>query len=328
MNKPPLRRALGHTLLTRGLLACLLSLAGLAPVAAQDNTLRVIVPYPPGGASDSSARIIATELGQRLKRTVVVENRVGAGGRIAMQHMRALPAEADALVFVNPALMTLVPNLVSQPGYDAEADFQPVSQVSQYQFVLAVPANHPATTVQALLDWIRANPEKGNFGVPANGSIPHFFALMIGEAAKVKSTVIGYKGSAPLATDLIGGHINIAVDTLDSMVAHHQAGRLRILATSAERRILDSVPTLKEAGLPLSATGWNAAYAKASMPSERVALYSREIAAIMQQPEVREKFVQMKAEPISADAARTRATVEAFKAQWVPVIRASGVKLD
>ncbi|MFN5510441.1 MAG: tripartite tricarboxylate transporter substrate-binding protein, partial [Burkholderiales bacterium] len=143
----------------------------------------------PGGASDSSARIIATELGNRLKRPVVVENRVGAGGRIAMQQMKALPADADALVFVNPALMTLVPNLVGQPGYDAEADFQPVSQVSQYQFVVAVPANHPATTVAALLDWIRTNPDKGNFGVPANGSIPHFFALMIGEAAKVKSTV-------------------------------------------------------------------------------------------------------------------------------------------
>jgi tripartite-type tricarboxylate transporter receptor subunit TctC len=180
----------------------------------------------------------------------------------------------------------------------------------------------------ALLDWIRAQPDKGNFGVPANGSIPHFFALMIGEAAKVKATVIGYKGSAPLATDLIGGHINIAVDTLDSLITHHQAGRLRILATSSERRAIDSVPTLKEAGLNLTAVGWNAAYAKSSMPAERVALYAREIAAIMQLPEVREKFIQMKSEPISADAARTKATVEAFKTQWVPVIRASGVKLD
>jgi tripartite-type tricarboxylate transporter receptor subunit TctC len=320
------RRTLGA--MARMLLASSLMLAGLTPVAAQDSTLRVIVPYPPGGASDSSARIIATELGNRLKRPVVVENRVGAGGRIAMQQMKALPADADALVFVNPSLMTLVPNLFSQPGYDAEADFQPVSQVSQYQFVLAVPTSHPARSVSALLDWIRANPDKGTIGAPGQGGIPHFFALMIGEAAKVKANVIGYKGSAPLATDLIGGHIGIAVDTLDSLAPHHQAGRLRILATSAERRILDGVPTLKESGLNLTATGWNAAYAKASMPADRVALYSREIASIMQQPEVREKFVQMKAEPVSADAARTRATVEAFKAQWVPVIRASGVRLD
>lgn len=314
-------------LLSGGLLGVSL---GVGPTAAQaqDNTLRLIVPYPPGGASDSSARIIAAELGSRLKRPVVVENRVGAGGRIAMQQMRAMPADADALVFVNPALMTLVPNLVAQPGYDAEADFQPVSQVSQYQFAVAVPSAHPAGNMAALLDWIRAQPDKGNFGVPANGSIPHFFALMIGEAAKVKATVIGYKGSAPLATDLIGGHINIAVDTLDSLITHHQAGRLRILATSSERRAIDSVPTLKEAGLNLTAVGWNAAYAKSSMPAERVALYAREIAAIMQLPEVREKFIQMKSEPISADAARTKATVEAFKTQWVPVIRASGVKLD
>jgi tripartite-type tricarboxylate transporter receptor subunit TctC len=195
---------------------------------AQDSTLRLVVPYPPGGSSDASARILAAELGPRLKRPVVVENRVGAGGRIAMQHMRGLPPDADALVFVNPALMTLVPNLVSQPGYDAEADFQPVSQISQYQFALAVPANHPATSVAGLLDWIRANPDKGNFGVPANGSIPHFFALMIGEAARVKATVVGYKGSAPLATDLIGGHLAIGVDTLDSLVVHHQGASWRL----------------------------------------------------------------------------------------------------
>jgi tripartite-type tricarboxylate transporter receptor subunit TctC len=302
--------------------------SSFGPARAQENALRLVVPYPPGGASDSSARIVAAELGPRLKRPVVVENRVGAGGRIAMQQMRALPPDADALVFVNPALITLVPNLVSQPGYDAEADFQPVSQISQYQFALAVPANHPATTVAGLLDWIRANPDKGNFGVPANGSIPHFFALMIGEAARVRATVVGYKGSAPLATDLIGGHLAIGVDTLDSLIVHHQGGRLRILATSAERRAIDGVPTLREAGLALSATGWNAAYAKSTMPAERVALYAREIAAIMQLPEVREKFLQMKSEPVSADATRTRATVEAFKAQWVPVIRASGVRLD
>jgi len=300
----------------------------LTAARAQESALRLVVPYPPGGSSDSSARILAAELGARLKRPVVVENRAGAGGRIAMQHMRGLPPDADALVFVNPALMTLVPNLVSQPGYDAEADFQPVSQISQYQFALAVPANHPATSVAGLLDWIRANPDKGNFGVPATGSIPHFFALMIGEAARVKVTVVGYKGSAPLATDLIGGHLAIGVDTLDSLLVHHQGGKLRILATSAERRAIDGVPTLREAGLNLSATGWNAAYAKSSMPADRVALYAREIAAIMQHPEVREKFVQMKSEPVSADVARTRATVDAFRAQWVPVIRASGVRLD
>lgn len=314
-----------HAMIT---LAAPLLGAAVTPLAAQDNTLRLVVPYPPGGAADTTARIIAAELGPRLKRPVVVENRVGAGGRIAMQHVRALPADADVLVFVNPALMTLVPHLVSQPGYDAESEFQPVSQVSQYQFVLAVPSQHPATTVAGLLDWIRTQPDKGNFGVPANGSIPHFFALMIGEAAKVKANVVGYKGSAPLATDLIGGHIAIAVDTLDSLIPHHQAGKLRILATSAERRAVEGVPTLRESGLNLVATGWNAAYAKSTMPADRVALYSREIATIMQQPEVREKFLQMKAEPISAEAARTRASVDAFKAQWVPVIRASGVRLD
>jgi tripartite-type tricarboxylate transporter receptor subunit TctC len=301
---------------------------GTFSAQAQDSTLRIVVPYPPGGSSDLAARILASELQPRLGTPVIVENMVGAGGRLAMQQIQRMPADANVLVLANPALMVVAPFVYKSNGYDADADFQALSQVSSYEFGVAVAAAVPVREFNHLIAWIKANPEKANLGVPATGSLPHFFALMVAKAANTSTPVVGYRGSAPLATDLMGGHIPVAVDTLDSLLPLHQSGKLRILATSGEKSVVPGVPTLKSVGFDAVATGWNVLYAKSGMPADKASRIAKEVTAIMQLPAVRDKFLAAKAEPVSASQQQTQAMLKNFKAQWQPVIKQSGLKFD
>ncbi|MDO5623310.1 MAG: tripartite tricarboxylate transporter substrate-binding protein [Pseudomonadota bacterium] len=309
------------------LLAASLALPLSAPALAQaDTTLRLVVPYAPGGSSDRAARIVAERLGGKLGQTVVVENRTGAGGRLAAQQLKGSPASANVLMLANPAIMVVAPLVFKDNGYDPEKDFQPVAQVSDYEFALAVASAVPVKELSHLLAWLRANPEKANFGVPATGSLPHFFALMMGEQAKVKGEVVGYRGSAPLISDLLGGQVPVAFDTLDTLIAQHEAGKLRILASSGEQPspFVKGVPTFREAGLDLVATGWNAFFAPAAMPADRVARLSAAIREVMNEPETRQRFADAKMTPVASNAEQTRAMLRAYRAQWAPVVQKSG----
>ena len=314
----------------RLMLAALLStsLLSITGVQAQDNNLRLIVPYPPGGSTDLAARIVANELQTRLGSNVVVENMVGAGGRLAMQNIKRMPVDANVLVIANPALITVAPLVFKNTGYDPDADFQALSQVSIYEFGVAVGTAVPVREFPHMMAWIKANPEKANFGVPATGSLPHFFALMVNKATNTNSPVIGYKGSAPLNTDLMGGHVPVAIDTVDTMLPLHIAGKIKILGTSGEKRSVPTIPTLKESGFNIAATGWNVIFAKSTMPADKAARIAKEVAAIMQLPAVRDKFINAKAEPISSTQQQTKEMLSKFKAQWQPVIQQSGLKFD
>jgi tripartite-type tricarboxylate transporter receptor subunit TctC len=216
--------------------AALASLALLAPHAAPaqtlDSPLRIVVGYAPGGSSDRVARIVGDKLQAKLGIPVVVENKTGAGGRLAAQQVKATPAGQSVLMLANPAVMVVAPLVFKDNGYDAERDFTPVSQVNDYEFGLAVATAVPVRELSHLVAWLRSNPEKANFGVPATGSLPHFFALMTAEKAGVQAQVIGYRGSGPLLTDLIGGQVPVAFDTLDTLLPQAESGKLRILATS------------------------------------------------------------------------------------------------
>jgi tripartite-type tricarboxylate transporter receptor subunit TctC len=228
----------------------------------------------------------------------------------------------------NPAVNVVAPLVFKNVGYDPAIDFVPVAQVSRYEFGIAVGSAVPVREFSHLLAWLRANPEKANFGVPATGSLPHFFALMIGEAAKVKPEVVGYRGSAPLMTDLIGGQIPVAVDTLDTLLPQHEGGKIRILAIGGAQRApeLPQVPTLKESGLAVVADGWNAFFAPASMPAARVRLLGSQIEAIMKSPEMQKKFRDASMEPVAAGPEATAKMVAAFRAKWEPVVKAAGIQ--
>ena len=294
--------------------------------AQSGGTLSIVVPYAPGGSSDRAARIIADKLGSRLGQTVIVENKTGAGGRVAMQQTKGVAASQSGLVLANPATMVVAPLVFKNNGYDPERDFQPVSQVSDYEFGVAVSTSVPVKALSHLLAWLRANPQQANIGVPATGSLPHFFALMMGEKAHIDAQVVGYRGSGPLITDLIGGQVPVAVDTLDTLLPQHEAGKLRILATSGPRRSPFSadIPTFKEAGLDLVGTGWNALFAPASMPKDRVARLGAAVEQVMREEATRRLFHDARMVAVASTPAQTAAMLKAYRAQWAPVVRKSG----
>ena len=305
-----------------------LALSASLVAHAQEAPLRIIVGYAPGGSSDRVARIVADKLQTKLGSPVIVENRTGAGGRLSAQAVKSAPANQPTLLLANPAVMQVAPLVFSDAGYDAERDFRPVSHVNSYEFGVAVSSAVPVRELPHLIAWLRANPDKANFGVPATGSLPHFFGLMVGDAAKVNAEVIGYRGSAPLLNDLIGGQVPVAFDTFDTLLPQHEAGKIRILAvSSAKRSPLDpKIPTFKEGGMDLAATGWNTFFAPMSMPKAQAERLSGLIYEVMKDPDTRRKFEAAKMEPVASTMAQTEAMLKAYRAQWAPVVQRSGFK--
>ena len=320
-----MRRAV---LRTMGLTALALTAAPLARAQTLEGPLRIVVGYAPGGAADRGARLLADGLKDTLGVPVIVENKTGAGGRLSAQLVKATPADQNVLLMGNPAIAVVAPLVASNVGYDPRKDFVPLSQIARYDFGIAVGPAVPVREVTHLLAWLRANPNQANIGVPATGSLPHFFALMLADAAKVSAQVVGYRGSAPLITDLIGGQIPVAVDTLDSLLPAVQSGKLRILAVGASQRSpqTGNLPTMREAGIDLVADGWSTLFAPVSMPAAKQALIARAIEDTMKSPEMQAKFRAGSMDPVVRSSAQTARELDAYRAKWGPVIRASGFK--
>lgn len=303
--------------------------AQTTPPTFSDPT-NLVVGYAPGGASDRAARFIAEQLQKELGVNIIVENKTGAGGRIAAQYVKSQPEKQDTLMIGNPAVMVVAPLVYNNLPYDPVKDFKPVSMVTDYNFGVAVEQKSPFQNINELIDWAKKNPKEFNIAVPASGSLPYFFALMLAQQAGVTAEVIGYRGSAPAINDLLGGSVPVAIDTLDALIPQYKGDRLRILATSgAEPEAnLNDVPTFKSAGLPLEASGWNALFAPAAMSDVKVTYLGELIKDIMSKPEVQQRFLQNDLPPVATNSTEATALIEEFTKQWTPVIKESGYKAD
>ena len=300
--------------------------AAVAQKPKLDGPLTIVVGYAPGGSTDRAARLLGQAMQEKYGTNVVVENKPGAGGRMAAQHFINTGANDNVLLFANPAIIVIGPLVFKQVEYNAEADFVPVAQVTSYDFGVAVSNDVPVKTVGELVTWLKANPQKSFFGVPATGSLPHFFALMVGEQAGVKAEVVGYKGSAPLMNAIMGGEIPVAVDPMDTLAPLHKGGKLKLIAVSGRARspLAPEVSTLTEGGIDLAATGWNTLFAAKSMPAAKVQMLSDAVKTVMADPAVQKRFTDAGMEPVSLGQAETASMLKAYKAQWEPVVKRSG----
>lgn len=314
--------------------AVVTAIAGVAvsaPALAQavkpavPNPLTIVVPYAPGGASDRAARIVSEGLSKQFGTTVVVENRTGAGGRIAAQYLKGAEADKDIVMLGNPAITVVAPLVFKDLAYNAKTDFEPVAMATQYGFGVAVSADSPIKTLDDLVGWAKANPKDFNVAVPATGSLPHFFGLMLADKIGVKAEVIGYRGSAPAITDLIGGMVPVAIDTLDALTPHHDSGRIRIIATSGKERetSLPKVPTFIEQGIALESAGWNTFFASAKMPAEKRKALGQAISQVTADAAVQKTLLENSLVPVVAGADDSAQRIQAFREQWEPVIKAS-----
>ena len=242
----------GRRLARASLLAVAAALGIAAPATAQvDKPVHLLVGFAAGGSADIAARLVADHMKDELKQAVIVENRPGAGGRIAAGLVKNAPADGSVVMLAPIVVTVLAPMVFSKLPYDPSVDFAPVAMVGNYQFALSVAASHPARNMKELLAWYRAHPDKANFGSPAPGSLPHFFGVMIGKSASLDLVHVPFSGGGPMMTALMGDQITAAIDTLAEMVDLHKSGRVRILATSGSTRspLLPDVPTFQESGL-------------------------------------------------------------------------------
>jgi len=216
-------------------LAVALTMAASAH-AQVDRPLRILVGFPAGGSADLAARLIGERMATELKQPVVIENKPGAGGRLAADVLKNAPADGSVWMLAPIVVPVLAPLVFAKLPYNASTDFAPVAPVANYQFGLSVNASHPAKTVSELVKWAKANPAQANFGSPSPGSLPHFFGVMISNGAQLDMVHVPFNGGAPMMNALIGSQITTAVDTVVDQIEMHRVGKTRILATSGSSR--------------------------------------------------------------------------------------------
>lgn len=316
------------------------ALAGLSPLGAFAQTgravpeqSRILVGFGAGGNIDVLARLLAERIGPLLGpgHHVRVENKPGGGGQIAARQFLDAPADG-ATYLIAPLITPVLSQLVyANPGYDPKVDFAPVGLVAHFQFGLAVPASHPARNVPELIAWFKANPGRANFGSPAAGSLPHFYGLLLGDAAKVDIVHVAYKGGPPLLSDLAGGQLSAAVSTVSEFLPLHKEGRIRIIGSfgSQRTRELPDVPTLAELGYAkATGSGWFSLWARGQTPPAAVAAVNRALNTALAEPALRARLAELALEPDPRTPAELERLRLAEIEKWRPVIAASGFRAD
>ena len=261
------------TLNRRQTLALLAAATALPARAQSFEQARILYGFPAGSSGDVAARRIAERLGGSpyARLAPIVENRVGAGGRIALEALKTLPADGSVLALTPMATTAIYPHVYRRLGYDPVADLIPISTAVVSHHGMAVGPAVPAsvTTVKGFVAWAKANPDKASYGSPAAGSTPHFLGALLGLAQDVELRHIPYRGSMPGVTDLVGGQIAAMFTPTGDFLNFHRAGKLRLLATSGHKRLpfAPEVATFAEQGLgELSVEEWYGFYATARSP--------------------------------------------------------------
>ncbi len=302
----------------------------IAHAAWAQNPVRILVGFPAGGSADVTARSIADKMKDALGAPVLVENRPGAGGRIAAQAVKEAAPDGNTLMLVPFAVMVVQPMVFRSIRYDTTADFTPVGNTVSFPLALAAGPLTPATNMKELIDWLRANPTQANYGSPAAGSMPHFLGELLAAAAKLKLTHVPYQGGAPMVTNLLGGQIPIGFDTPAEFAENHRAGKLRVLALSGAQRSAQfpGVATFKEQGIDIDASAWFGLFGPAGLPRATVDRLNAALQLALKAPDVVERLdkLGLSVAPGSADDMARRLASD--KALWSPVIKNSGFQAD
>ena len=300
---------------------------------AQDypnRTVRVIVPFSPGGAVDGPTRAIAHELGKRLGQQVVVENRPGAGATIGAEAVAKAPADGYTLLLASQT-NAISATLYSRLSFNAIEDFAPIALLGREPGVLVVHPAFPARNVAELIAYVKQNPGRVDYASSGNGSGQHLFAALFNSMAGIRMNHVPYRGSGQATTDVISGTVPLSFPGLSSMLGHLRNGKLRPLGVTGTRRSpsLPEVPTLDEAGVKgYSAYVWMGLMAPRSTPTAVLARLNRELLAVLGTPEVKTYFDNAAIEPVGSTPAEFATFFREEKERWAVIIRETGAKID
>jgi tripartite-type tricarboxylate transporter receptor subunit TctC len=299
--------------------------------AQGERTLRILCGFPPGGSIDIVSRVVGDKMKDELRQNVIVENKPGAGGRLAADLLKSAPADGSTVMITPVVVPVLAPMVFSKLNYNPATDFTPVGHVCSFNFALTVPASLPVRTVPELIAFLKANPQKANFGSPAPGSLPHFFGEMLSREAKAELVHVPFAGGAALMNALMGGQVSAGIDVVLEALEAHRGGKVRVIAVSGESRspALPEVPTFREQGFPgIVASGWFGMYAPARTPETVVTAYNRALVKALAHPEVLDRFARLALEPGGGSPADLTRLEQSFAARWAPIVKATGFRAD
>jgi tripartite-type tricarboxylate transporter receptor subunit TctC len=307
--------------------ALLLALTG----AHAAEITRILVGFPPGQATDIVARLLAERLSAKLGETVIVENRPGQGGSIALAALSQSPADGRTMVLAPLASLVVNPHMYRTVGYDTFKDLAPVAEVADLPILLVVNPSLPVHNVAELIAYAKANPDKLSHPSSGNGTLSHLGMEVFKRRASITILHVPYRGSVPAMVDLMGGIVNVAMDTVAVTEPFIREGKMRLIASAYGKRVaaFPDTPTLAESGFPeVDLSAWLGIVAASATPKDRIDQLGAALTEITRTPEIAEKFAAIGAIPRSKGPKEFGDYLRAQDTLWGGVVKASGVRID
>lgn len=330
----PIRRSLlqGSAAATALALPGVRALAEMAPASLPRGPITLVVPFAAGGATDVVSRLLAQKLALRIARPVVVENVAGAGGSIGAAKVARAAPDGNTLLMGTVATHAIFPLSTTPSPYDPQRDFTPVSLVATVPNVLLVAKSTKAQNLRELVALLKAQPGRLSYGSSGVGTPPHLSGELFKAMAGVNMNHVPYKGGAPAMADLVGGHIPVLFDVLTGAASHIRSDAVRAIAVTTGSRSpsFPDLPTVAEAGVPGYETyTWNGIFGPAGVPAAMVEALSRELQAVVAEPEVQARLKDISANPVGSAPEVLAALVKSENEKWGPVIQSiGGLKKD
>lgn len=315
--------------------SALLALGATAPAAAAENyparEVTIVVPYTPGGFNDTLARTASQYLGPMWNQSVVVLNKPGGNTLIGNTYVAGSKPDGYTLL-ITPLPFSSLPGLYGEKlPYDAQKDFEPVIWAASAQNALVVPENSPFKSVKELVDYAKANPGKINYGSTGTGSSNHLSMELLMNMTDTKMTHIPYKGSAPAVVALLGSEIDVLFDNIPNVIQHIKSGKFRALATTGMTRsaMLPDTPTVDQAGVPgYEVNVWFGVQAPAGTPKPIIQKLNADLAKVLKQPEVIEKFGNQGVEVVASTPEEFKSRVHNEIKKWTDLVKAANIKIE
>jgi len=305
------------------------ALSADAPEAWPTKRITYVVPFAPGGNTDTLARIISEKLTGTLGQPVIVDNKPGAGGNIGSDFVAKAKPDGYTILGGTISSHAINSSIYPKMPYDATKDFEPITLIASSPLVLAVPANSPYKTAKDLLAAAKAKPGDLTFASAGTGTSPHLAGELLKSVTHVDVTHVPYKGSGPAVTDLIAGHVQFMFDTALIVGPHIKAGKLRPLAVTSSKRVktLPDVPTLVEAGVPGYEIGsWQAIFAPAGTPKPIVQKLNTSIVGVLKMPDVQERLAGLGMDTVAGTPDELGQFQKAEVVKWSKIVKEANIK--
>ena len=295
-----------------------------------NRPIRMLVGFPPGGPTDVVARLVSDKVAGQVGQRIVIDNRPGAAGNIAVEILAKSNPDGHTLLYSSNAI-ALSPGLYSKLGYDPLKDLAPVTEIGAGCLIFVVHPSLPVTNVQEFIDYAKARPGQLNYASSGAGTSTHLASVLFSQRTGIQTQHIPYKGTAPSLVDMIAGRVQFLMGAVLTAVPHVKEGRLRALAVTGSKRIqsLPELRTIEEAGLPgFVVTTWQGVFAPAGIPAATLARVNAELVKAIRSPELKSKIEQQDMDPSGPSAATFRAMYFAELARWTKVAKDAGLKAD